>query len=158
MRTGRVSLGVPHPQWLGSAPFRNPGSISYTRHYYYSKGFRVFYCWVIASLLAGVGAENRGRFTCLYKLCFFYFCRKESFTWLWVTSLSVNLIELCYLIGFGGATFIFSAVLFILSFGNAVSAAVTTHLRPLPCNSCRRNNFSAFFLVCWTIFLILPQF
>ena len=31
-----MSLGVPHPQWLGSAPFRNPGNILINRHYYYS--------------------------------------------------------------------------------------------------------------------------
>ena len=35
-------------------------------------GFRVYYCWVIASLLAGVSAENKDRLTCHYKLCFFF--------------------------------------------------------------------------------------
>ena len=34
-----MSLGVPHPQGLGSAPFRNPGKILYSIHYYYSYVF-----------------------------------------------------------------------------------------------------------------------
>ena len=51
-----MSLGVPHPQWLGSAPFRNPGNIIINRHYYYfltagnnylviSCGGHLLVCW-----------------------------------------------------------------------------------------------------------------